>query len=166
MNLRSLTPWRSQPEVPATRGGEFDPFVAMRQEMDRVFDQFFGEARPLRGLTGGWQTISPALDIAETEKDIVVTAELPGLDEKDFELTLAGDLLTLKGEKKVQEEKKNGDNHYVERRFGSFSRSVRLPFSVTDEAVDAKYDKGVLTVRIPKPAEAQTSVRRIAVKTA
>jgi HSP20 family protein len=167
MNLRSLAPWRSRSQAPATRGDDFDPFVSMRQEMDRVFDNFFGALdRPSRGLMGGWQTISPALDIAENEKDVVVTAELPGLDEKDFEVTLAGDVLTLKGEKKSEQEKKNGDSQYVERRYGSFSRSVRLPFTVKNEAVEANYDKGVLTVRIPKPAEAQNAVRRIEVKTA
>jgi HSP20 family protein len=167
MNLRSLAPWRSQSQAPATRGDDFDPFVSMRQEMDRVFDNFFGALdRPSRGLMGGWQTVSPALDIAENEKDVVVTAELPGLDEKDFEVTLAGDVLTLKGEKKSEQEKKNGDSQYVERRYGSFSRSVRLPFTVKNEAVEANYDKGVLTVRIPKPAEAQNAVRRIEVKTA
>jgi HSP20 family protein len=90
---------------------------------------------------------------------------LPGLDEKDFEVTVSGDILTLKGEKKAERDERNGDAHYVERRFGSFSRSVRLPFEVKDEKVDASYDKGVLTVRIPKPAELQRPARRIDVRT-
>jgi HSP20 family protein len=98
------------------------------------------------------------------EKEVVVSAELPGLDEKDFQVTLAGDVLTIKGEKKVENESRNGGAHYVERRFGSFSRSVRLPFQASDSEVDATYQKGVLTVRVPKPADMRTTARRIEVK--
>jgi HSP20 family protein len=106
------------------------------------------------------------IDVADTDKELVVTAELPGLDEKDFDVTLSGDILNIKGEKKAEREEKNGDAYYMERRFGSFSRSVRLPFEVKDEKVDAKYDKGVLTIRVPKPADAQRAVRHIEVKAA
>jgi HSP20 family protein len=91
---------------------------------------------------------------------------LPGVDEKDVSVTLANGLLTIKGEKKSEHEEKNSDATYVERRYGSFSRTVRLPFEVGNEKVDAKYDKGVLTVRVPKPAEVQKAVRRIEVKAA
>ncbi len=77
---------------------------------------------------------------------------------------MAGDVLTIKGEKRAESENHNGSAHYFERRFGSFFRSVRLPFAVEDEQVEAKYDKGVLTIRVPKPAEAQRQVRRIEVK--
>jgi HSP20 family protein len=80
------------------------------------------------------------------------------------DVTLSDDLLMIKGEKKAKEERKNGDFSYVERRYGSFSRSVRLPFDVKDEKVDATYDKGVLTIRIPKPPGTQSSARRIEVK--
>jgi HSP20 family protein len=106
------------------------------------------------------------MDLAENDKEVVITAELPGLDEKDFEVTVAGDLLTIKGEKRSDHEQRNGSSYYAERRYGSFSRSVRLPFEVQGEAVEARYDKGVLTVRLPKPAELQRPVRRIEVKRA
>jgi HSP20 family protein len=165
MRFGSLAPWRGKSQLPSSRDDFLDPFVSMRREMDRVFDDFFGglEGSATRAVAP-WQSVTPALDVKETDKEVVVTAELPGLDEKDFEVTLNGDILTLKGEKKQEDEKREGDAHYVERRYGSFSRSVRLPFSVKDEAVEANYDKGVLTVRIPKPAEAQNNVRRIEVK--
>jgi HSP20 family protein len=167
MTLRSLIPWRGQSWSPATRDGDFDPFVSMRREMDRVFDNVFGALdRPSRGPVDGWQTVSPAVDIAETETEIVVIAELPGLDEKDFELTLSGDVLTLKGEKKSEQEREDGGSHYVERRYGSFQRLVRLPFAASEDNVHANYDKGVLTVHVPKPAEARNAVRRIPVKSA
>src|SRR5690606_31305227 len=99
-------------------------------------------------------------------KELVITAEMPGLEEKDLDVSLTGDLLTIKGEKKAEHEERNGGAYYVERRFGSFSRSVRLPFQVDDQDVEAKYDKGVLTIRIPKPLEMQKAVRRIPVKVA
>ena len=105
------------------------------------------------------------MDVTENDKEMVVTAEMPGLDHKDFEVTVVGDLLTLKGEKKAEHEHRNGDGYYMERRFGSFSRSVRLPFEVKDEKVDAHYEKGVLTIRVPKPADMQRQARRIEVRT-
>ena len=100
----------------------------------------------------------------ESDNELMITAEVPGVDEKDVEVTLTDNVLTIKGEKKAQHEQKNGDASYMERRYGAFSRSLRLPFAIKDEEVDAKYDKGVLTITIPKPADAQTHVRRIEVK--
>ena len=91
---------------------------------------------------GGWQGSAPVIDIAETEKEMVITAEMPGLDEKDFEITVSGDLLTIKGEKKVEHEEKNGNGYHRERRYGAFSRSLRLPIEVKDEQIDATYQKG------------------------
>ena len=106
------------------------------------------------------------MDVTDSDRELIVTAELPGLHEKDFEVTLAGDVLTIRGEKKVENENRNGGSYYVERRFGSFSRSIRLPFEADEENVEANYDKGVLTIRIPKPLEVQRAVRRIEVKAA
>jgi HSP20 family protein len=108
---------------------------------------------------------TPNLGLTENEKEIVVSAEMPGLDDKDFEVTISGDLLTVKGEKKAEHEHRNGDAYDMERRFGSFSRSVRLPFEVNDEKVDASYEKGALTIRVPKPADMQRQARRIEVRT-
>jgi HSP20 family protein len=163
MSLGSLIPWREKTtQVPSNRDEFYDPFAAFRREVDRMFDDFFGG----RGLApfGESNAITPTVDVADTDKELVITAELPGLDEKDFEVTLAGDTLTIKGEKKSETENRNGGAYYVERRFGSFARSLRLPFDVNDKQVDAKYDRGVLTVKVPKPPEAQRQVRRIEVK--
>jgi HSP20 family protein len=167
VDFRSLVPWRERSEVPAPRDDWFDPFVGFRREMDRMFDSFFDTFpdRSGRGLTrAGWSDITPAIDIAETDKELVVTAEVPGVSEKDVEVTLSGNLLTIKGEKKTEHEEKDGGHSYMERRFGSFSRSLRLPFEVKDEKVDAQYDKGILNIHIAKPADVQNSVRRIEVK--
>jgi HSP20 family protein len=163
VDFKALVPWRNnKPQMPATREDFFDPFVTFRREMDRMFDDFFGGGL-LRAH--GKQGVKPAVDIDETEKEVVVTAELPGVSDKDVEVTLAGDILTIRGDKKTEHEEKNGDSYYMDRRFGSFSRSLRLPFDVSDEKVDAKFKDGVLTIHLPKPPELQQSVRRVEIKT-
>ena len=165
MNLGSLIPWRDKSQVD-TNESYSDPFVSFRREVDRMFDDFFSATsrRGLQPWNAGWQAITPRIDISEADKELVITAEMPGLDEKDFEVTLVGDLLTIKGEKKTEHEDRNGGAYYVERRYGSFERSVRLPFEAGEQKVEANYDKGILTVRVPKPPEAQRHVRRIEVK--
>ena len=164
VDFKSLVPWRNEKsQVSATREDFFDPFVTFRREMDRMFDDFFGGSA-LRPAYAGWQGTTPAVDIDETDRELVVSAELPGVNDKDVEVSLAGDILTIKGEKKAAHEQKNGDSYYAERRFGSFSRSLRLPFQVADEKVDAKFKDGVLTIHLPKPAELQKPVRRIEVR--
>lgn len=164
VDFKALVPWRSS-KTQTAREDFFDPFVTFRREMDRMFDDFFGGGG-LRPAQSRWQGLTPAVDIDENDKEIVVSAELPGVTEKHVEVGLAGDVLTIKGEKRSQHEEKNGDSTYMERRFGSFSRAVRLPFDATDEQVDAKFSNGVLTVRVPKPAQMQRAVRRIDVKAA
>lgn len=165
MNFGALTPWRSKSQMPAPRQDYFDPFVTFRREVQRMMDDFFsgstGRGGEFNGVHGGLP-----VDVSETDKELVVSAELPGLDQKDFEVVVAGDVLTIKGEKKYEHEDKNGNGYYRERQFGSFSRSIRLPFEVKDENVDASYRNGVLTVRLPKPADSQISSRRIEVKAA
>jgi HSP20 family protein len=167
VDFKALVPWRSggKAQAPAVREHRLDPFVALRREMDRMFDDFFSRTA-LVNAHKAWSGLTPAVDVSETEKEIVVTAELPDVTDKDIEVNLAGDVLTIKGEKRSQHEEKNGDSAYMERRFGSFSRSVRLPFDVGEEKVDAQFNNGVLTVRVPKPAELQRPARRIEVRRA
>jgi HSP20 family protein len=166
VDFKALVPWRDRSQTPARREDLYDPFSTFRREVDRLFDDVFnGFGRQASRSLGPWQDVTPTMDLTENESEIVVTAELPGIDDKDFEVTVAGDLLTVKGEKKAEQERRNGDACYVERRFGAFSRSVHLPFEVKDEKVDATYDKGVLTIRVPKPAAMQRAARRIEVRT-
>jgi HSP20 family protein len=163
VSLNALVPWRNnKSEVQTRREDVFDPFVTFRREVDRMFDRFF-DGFPMRHADE-WHAVTPALDIDETDKEMVITAELPGVTEKDVEVNLAGDLLTIKGQKKEEKTHKSGESTHVERRYGSFARSVRLPFEPKDERVEAKFKDGVLTVHLPKPAEMQRSVRRIDVK--
>ena len=167
VDFKALVPWmnNNKPHTPAVREDFFVPFVTFRREMDRMFDDFFASSG-LRHAQSRWHALSPAVDIDENDKEIVVSAELPGVTEKDVEVSLAGDILTIKGEKRSQHEEKNGESTYMERRFGSFSRAMRLPFEAGEEQVDAKFSNGVLTVRVPKPAQLQRAVRRIDVKAA
>jgi HSP20 family protein len=165
VDIKALVPWRNnKSEVATKRDDFFDPFVSFRREMDRMFDRFFDGLPASTGT--GWQALTPAVDIDETDKEMVITAELPGVSDKDVDVSLVGDVLTIKGEKKSEKEPKDGDSAYVERRFGSFARSVRLPFDVKDGQVDARFKDGVLTINVPKPRDMQRSVRRIAVKSA
>ena len=168
MDFGSLMPWRERSSMPTTRRDDIlDPFVSFRREVDRMFDDFFNNfGRGLRGPGADWRAVTPTIDLTEDDKELVVTAELPGLSEKDFEVTLSGDVLTIRGEKRAEQEERRGGATYMERRFGAFARSIRLPFEVGDDKVDARYDKGVLTVRVPKPPEAQRATRRIEVKAA
>ena len=142
-----------------------DPFVEMRTEMDRVFDSFLGRSlfgRPaLFARTEAAATVAPDIDIRENEKEIVVEAELPGIDEKDIEILVRDGVLTLKGQKKSERDEKKENYHLVERSYGSFERSFRLPDSTDEAQIKADFNKGVLRVVVPKRAEAVKSEKKI-----
>ncbi len=158
MNLKSLVPRRSSQPQTAAHEDFYDPFMAFRREINRMFDDFFDFGRHPDAGAG----LTPAIDVEETDKEVVVTAELPGVTEKDIHVDLTGDVLTIKGEKKMERE--SDDGRRKERRYGSFERSVQLPFEVKDGEIDAKFSNGLLTIRAPKPADLQRPTRRIEVK--
>jgi HSP20 family protein len=144
--------------LPDVRRG--DPFTAFRHEIDRLFDTFFAPARA-GGFGLGAFPFNPALDLTENEKEICLRAELPGVDEKDVEIRLDGDVLTIRGEKR-EERTDNGDQRrVVERSYGSFERSVRLPFAPDGDDVKADFKDGVLTVKAVKPPELTRPSKRI-----
>ena len=107
---------------------------------------------------------APSVDVSETKDNFVVKAELPGLDAKDVNVSISGDMLTIKGEKKKEEEEKDEHHHYVERYYGSFQRTFQLPSSVKTDKIDATFDKGVLKVTLPKKPEAKKKEIEIKVK--
>ena len=138
----------------------WEPFTSMRRDMERLFEDFS------RGL--GWSApalaqmgTAPRVDVSETETELNIEAELPGVDEKDIEVVLSDGRLTIKGEKKQEKEEKNKDYHLVERSYGSFARTLGLPFDVDPEQVKAKFEKGVLKVTVPKPAEVKAREKKI-----
>ncbi len=140
-----------------------NPFAAFRQEMDKLMDDFLG-GFDLRPFSIRADTFAPRIDVVDTDKEIKVSAELPGMDDKDIEVSLTGEVLTIKGEKKEEKEEKGKDYYRSERSYGSFLRTVPLPAEVDTAKVQAAFKKGVLTVNLPKTAKAIGGAKKIAVK--
>ena len=145
-----------------------DPFRSLRTEMERMLDRFglpslrrFADFdvnfRPSPAAAVG----VPAVDVTEDEKAFHISAELPGLSEKDVELALNEDVLTLKGHKSQESERKESNYHVTERSYGSFQRSFTLPPTVDREKISAAFNKGILTITLPKSAAAQTQQKKI-----
>lgn len=145
-----------------------DPFSALRAEMDSLFDSFMGGLPTFSGIfgaSGGRNfTLTPHVDVRETDKEIVVEAELPGIDEKDISLAIQDGVLTIRGEKRFEHDEEKENYRMMERRYGSFQRSLRLPDSVDDDKVEASFDNGVLKVSLPKRPEAIGKQRTIPIK--
>ena len=163
MAVRDLIPWNRGRELAVRRGEEINPFLALHREVNRLFDNVFrgfevnsfGDERVSgRGLS--W----PNIEVSETTNDLKVTAELPGLDEKDVQVELTNGVLAIKGEKKTETEDK--DRLFSERTYGRFER--RIPVEDVDpDKVSASFKNGVLTVAMPKLPQAHSKVKRIAV---
>jgi HSP20 family protein len=153
------------------------PFDALRREVDRLFNSVEGgflsspfrrslfEVEPFWRGEPAWAAV-PAVDIAEKDRAYEITAELPGIDEKNVEVTFASGMLSIKGEKHEEKEEKKKDYHLQERRYGSFERSFRVPEGVDTDKIEANFKKGVLKVVLPKTAEAQKAEKKIAIKPA
>ena len=131
----------------------------MRGEMDRLWDSFF-EGRP-HVRFGEW---FPTLDVSETKNDFVVKVELPGMDQKDIDVSLSDGHLTIKGEKKKEKEEKEENYHFIERSYGTFTRSVQLPKEVKHDKISASYKNGILKVVLPKSEEAKKKEVKIKVE--
>jgi len=163
MNMRDLIPWNRGRDVTTRRGDDINPFLTLHREMNRLFDDVFrgfdvtplGTDRALdRALA--W----PNIEVSESEKEVKVTAELPGLEEKDVELELSNGVLAIKGEKKTETEDK--DRLFSERFYGRFERRIPVD-DVEEDKVKASFNNGVLNVTLPKSAKAQQNVKRIAI---
>ncbi len=149
----------------------WEPFERFRREMDRLFDDFSSgfwrgslfDMSPSRGAEATFRTM-PAVDVAETDKAYEITAELPGLDEKNIEVKLANGVLSIKGEKQEEKEEKQKDYYRRERSFGSFERSFQVPDDVEEEEIAASFKNGILSVTLPKSAEAQKPTKKIEVR--
>lgn len=173
----SNIPVKTEKKMLAPSSGTWAPFDSLRREIDQIFDRFYepGWRWPLsrsslalglpwpREMAGA---IAPAVDLAEKDKEYEITAELPGLDEKNIEVKVSNGMLTIKGEKKEEKEEREKDYYLSERRYGSFVRSFQLPAGVDASKIEANFLKGVLTVKLPKTAEAMKSEKTIEVKAA
>ncbi|NWG25785.1 MAG: Hsp20/alpha crystallin family protein [Pseudorhodoplanes sp.] len=153
------------------------PFETLRRQIDRLFEDFGPDlwrapfARSTFDVEPFWRrdwalATTPAVDIVEKDNAFELTADLPGMDEKNIEVKVSNGTLTIKGEKQEEKEEKKKDYYLKERRFGSFERSFRVPDSVAADKIEAQFKKGVLTVTLPKTAEAQKPAKKIEVKAA
>lgn len=161
MNLKALVPFRDRQNLARP---ELNVFGSLQREVDRLFDEFARGFGTL-AVTGNG-SLMPSMDISETDKELVITAELPGLERKDVEISLDDNVLTIRGEKKTEtspdDKKKNV--HVSERSYGVFYRVLELPGKVDPASVQATMSKGVLKITIPKPAQSES--KKIEVKEA
>jgi len=166
MSVRDLIPWgRASNQAPSVfRDDDRNPFLSLHREVNRLFDDVFrsfDSRLPAFGSLssfGAW----PNVEIFETDKEIKVSAEVPGLEEKDIEVLLDDGALTLKGEKRSETEDK--DRQFSERFYGRFERRIPLGVEVEADKIDARFKSGVLSIVLPKSAKAQSQVKRIAIK--
>lgn len=162
MTIYNIVPRRARRPYRLSTRRAHAPYRALQQEIDNMFNEF-ASLTPWSD-SEFWGEFSPRLNVAESEKEIEVTAELPGIDEEDVEISISQDVLTIKGEKKQEQEESEGSLYRMERRYGSFCRSIELPSGVVDaDEAQASYKNGVLTVLLPKREEVQETTKRIAV---
>lgn len=141
------------------------PLSHLQREIDRMFEEFMSPGR-LAAVGDGGMVMVPRVDVAETDDSIEIMAELPGVDQEDLDVSVEGDVLTIKGEKRSEAKEKKKDYHLVECSYGSFRRAVHLPGGVDPKKVSATFDKGVLKVTLPKPEATKQNRRRVEVKPA
>ena len=163
MNMRDLISWgRNAQTSPSPYREEGDPFMTLHREMNRLFDDVFRgfDIAPFGSFGGmgrmaGW----PSVEVSETDKDVSISAELAGLEEKDVEVLMGDGVLTIRGEKKSEVEDK--ERAFSERSYGRFERRIPLAWDVEDDKVEASFKNGVLTVTVPKAAQAAPYMKRI-----
>jgi HSP20 family protein len=162
------------PPAQPTKAADWQPFEVLRNQVDRLFHDFqtgFLQTpfyRTLPDIESFWRrdlgfNVTPAIDIVEKDRAFEVTAELPGLDAKNIDIQLSDGMLTIKGEKQEEKEEKTKDRYVSERRYGSFRRTLQVPGSVDAEKIEASYKSGVLTVTLPKSAEAEKKQKTVPV---
>jgi len=168
-------PTKTEPTERPTGLKEWRPFEHLRHEIDRLFDDFGGGflrspfARSMSDVesfrhTGLAKHGAPVVDVVEKDNKYEITAELPGMDEKNIEVNLSDGILTIKGEKHEEKEEKKKDYYVSERRYGSFQRSFQVPEGVNTDKIEAAFKNGVLTLSLPKLPEAQKQEKKIAIK--
>lgn len=162
MPIKDLIPWTRRGSQLASEGAEH-PVLAMQRDINRVFDGFLERFNsPFAASNGAF----PRTDVAETENEVEVSLELPGIDEKDIDVSIANDVLTIRGEKKNGREEKRQGFYLAERSYGAFHRAIALPPGVDGDKAKAEFKRGILTITLPKTPEARSRVKKIDVKAA
>ncbi len=166
MSIKDLVPRIGRKPLPVRRE-EADPFRDFQRQMNRLFDEFFGEA-PLaereRGPEWAPAAFMPRVDVSETDAEVKVSAELPGMDEKDISVELQDDVLVLRGEKKSEQGEKGKNWFRREQSYGSFHRTIELPAGVDAGKAKAQFKKGVLTFTAPKRPEEQARRKTVPIQ--
>jgi len=162
MNIKELIPWNREKENAILKSDSDHPIISMQKEMNRMFDNFSKSLFNNSSFSSETSsTITPKIDVVENEKEIKVTAELPGMEEKDIEVSFSRDTLMIKGEKKAEKEEKKEDYYFMERSYGTFQRAIPVSAGVDRDKVEASFKNGVLKVALPKTEEAQKEVRKV-----
>lgn len=157
MKWANLIPWRAKQQGNGDREHAWlSPVEQFHSEVDRLFDRFFSDDWRTPALWPEWENWSPSLDVTETDNEVTIRAELPGVDPKDLDISVTGELLTLSGQKKQTTERKDKNVYHSECRYGSFRRSIPLPAEVKADDVTAEYKNGVLSIRLKKESAGQT----------
>jgi HSP20 family protein len=168
MAITDLIPWKKEEaKLPIVRQDPSDFALSLHDEMNHMFEDFFRAPFGMTrfgdfGSTGGG--FNPQVDISETDKEYIVAAELPGLEEKDVQVSLSHHTLTISGEKKVEKRDKGKNFYRVERSFGTFNRSIPLPDEVDEDKIEAVFKNGVLTINLPKTTQAISQRKQITIK--
>jgi HSP20 family protein len=142
--------------------GDSDPLIAFRREMERLFDSF-GRDLGWLGSDIGSAAMTPSIDVSETDAELRIDVDLPGVEEKDVDVAIADNVLTIKGEKKAEKEEQRKDFHLVERSYGSFARSLPLPFAADPGKAKATFKNGVLSISLSKPPQLEAKATKIAI---
>lgn len=168
MPITDLIPWRKTNGGLVPRRSEMDPFSQLERQINRVFSDFMTDwpwTAHMTLMDRRFGSFVPDVDVTETDKEFRVTAELPGMDEKDLEVTYFDSGLTIKGEKRAEHEEQEGDSYRCERQFGAFERTIRLPLDINPDKATASFKKGVLSITLPKTEEARSSKKTIPIQT-
>lgn len=163
MANRLLTPWQRKRSSDLAVRRETDPILSLQNEMNRMFETFFEDPFGMR-TPEGWEGFAPSIDVYETDKEITVDVELPGIDEKDIDISLNKDVLIISGRKESEVTEKDKSYYRHERSYGSFRRSIQLPDEVDEDKIEATYKKGILKIVLPKTAQSVTQRRKIEIR--
>ncbi len=169
MQISDLIPWgREKTRTPANgAGGTTSPLAMLQRDINHVFEEFWHKVENGRsGPRGPISLFGPSADVTETDDGIEVAVELPGMNVEDIDISLSGDVMTIRGEKKIEHEEKRRGVYLSERSYGAFARTIPLPPGVDADKAEARFERGVLKVGLPKTTEAQARVKRISVKAA
>ena len=164
MSLDQLIPWNWGKNGESLRENSKSSFSELQKEMNRLFENFSENMFSLSPMKRTQSEISvafPKMDVSETEKEFKVSAELPGMDEKDIDVSVSNEVLTIKGEKKAEKEEKKPNYYRMERSYGTFHRSIPLPSEVEKDQIKASFKKGVLNIVLPKSEKAVKESKKI-----